>query len=132
MTSISQQYNIPLTFNPPDFFYLTPGSGYDPNQCIAFSMDSSASLAASLAKCAFSQCAESEYKQCYQQELCRNKELLDTIYLKRDKHLGAEQKLGDFERQYTFSYITTINLSLGVIGSLIFIYYMLPRGSTVS
>jgi len=118
MNPIPQQINIPLEFTPPDFFYLSPTSGYNPVQCSAFSISPE-----NIPVCG-ADSSDDEYQQCYQYELCRNQEMANILYQKRDKHYGAEQKYTDFELQYKFSYITTINLCMGIIAGIAYIHYV--------
>jgi hypothetical protein len=119
--SIPQQANIPLEFNPPDFFYLNPSSGYNPTQCMAFSVSQS-SPGYSPPSCNDTS-GSSDYRSCYQYQLCQNKVLADQLYAKRDMHLTAQKKYADYQQQLTFSYITTANLGIGIIGGLAYIYY---------
>lgn len=119
--SLPQQANIPLEFTPPDFFYLNPESKYNPLQCMAFSAAQS-SKDYTPPSCTNTSKPE-DYNKCYQYQLCQNKVLADQLYEKRDIHLAAQQKYKDYQNQYTFSYITTINLGIGIVGGLVYIYY---------
>lgn len=120
--SIPQQANIPLEFAPPDFFYLNPESDYNPTQCAAFSASQS-SPGYSPPSCTSGSSRPEDYARCYQYQLCQNKTLADQLYAKRDKHLASQKKYADYQIQSTFSYITTVNLGIGIIGGLTYIYY---------
>lgn len=119
--SLPQQANIPLEFTPPDFFYLNPESDYNPLQCTAFTV---AKLSPDYTPPSCTNSSNSEdYRSCYQYQLCQNKALADELYAKRDKHLSAQTKYADYRLQLIFSYITTVNLGIGIIGGLVYVYY---------
>ena len=45
------------------------------------------------------------------------------MYEKRNKHSEMETKLLDFKSKYKFEVITSINLGIGIIGAIAYIYY---------
>lgn len=108
MSSIPQQQNMILEYTPADFFYLTNASDMPKGGCGSTPI-ACTNISAGVA--------------CYQQELCRNKELVEQMYLKRDKHSSAEAKYTDMQNKYKFEVIKTINLGIGIIASITYIYY---------
>ena len=113
--NIPQQHNFALEYTPSDFFYLT-------NKKDVPTSDTCTNLLNSPPDCS-SATDPTILKQCYDTELCRNKVLAEQMYNKRGKHSNADAKLTDFQQKYRFEVITTINLGIGIIGTIAYIYY---------
>ena len=105
---------IPIAFSPTDFFYLTAGSDMpDKNWCDKPENN----------KTDCSSVNASTLNQCYQQELCANREMADTIFVKRNSHGESDVKMKDIYSQYMNEYMKSLNLGVGIVLSLAFIYY---------
>ena len=66
---------------------------------------------------------DGKVEQCYQYELCKNKHLVNKMYEQRNQHLTSEESYNDLYKKYQFGILKCINLTAGIIGSLVFIYY---------
>ena len=64
-----------------------------------------------------------EIYKCYQNQLCLNKSLVDKLYNIRNQHYASEQRYDNVSTKYNFEVVKTVNLLLGVIGSILFIRY---------
>ena len=105
---------ISLSYSPQDFFYLDagkdmPSESYcterknSPYDCTGYT--------------------DANYEMCYQQELCQNKELVETVIKKRDTHAESNAKLDDVYSQYMNEYMKTVNLGVAIIIGVIFVFY---------
>jgi hypothetical protein len=45
------------------------------------------------------------------------------MYEQRNQHLTSEESYNDLYKKYQFGILKCINLTAGIIGSLVFIYY---------
>ena len=114
--NIPQQQIIPLEYTPADYFYLTNSSDTpSSDQCTGLLTTDAPSCAGATDPLIL--------KQCYQAELCRNQALVEQMFEKRGKHSKADTKLLDFKSKYQFEIVTSINLGIGIIGTLVYIYY---------
>ena len=105
---------IPIAFSPNDFFYLTVGSDMPKDKWC----DENKSKPVNCKKV-----NDTNLNICYQQELCKNRLLADTIFVKRNTHGESDAKLRDIYSQYMNEYMKSVNLGVGIILSLVFIYY---------
>lgn len=105
---------IPIAFSPTDFFYLTVGKDM-PNQKACDQNTVSTQNCKKI--------NDANFDVCYQKELCSNRDMADTIFVKRNSHSESHVKLNDIYSQYMNEYMKTINLGVGIILSLAFIYY---------
>jgi len=64
-----------------------------------------------------------EIYKCYQNQLCLNKSLVDKLYNIRNQHYASEQRYDNISTKYNFEVVKTVNLLLGVIGTILFIRY---------
>jgi len=109
-----------LSYSPKDFFYLSSGKDLPSDaSCKEMSIE--------VTDCSIITDPISEV--CYQQELCKNKELVENIMRKRDSHAQSDVKLDDTFSQYMNEYLKTINLSVGIILALVYISYNSPMRS---
>jgi len=107
---------IPIAFSPNDFFYLTVGSKMPAKSwCDDDNNKPSSDDCAKL--------TSSTFDICYQKELCENRKMADTIFVKRNSHGESGVKLNDIYSQYTNEYMKSLNLGVGIILSIAFIYY---------
>jgi hypothetical protein len=106
--------NITLSYSPSDFFYLNAKSDLPdqswcdkakakPLDCVNFK--------------------DATKEMCYQQELCSNKEMAEYLESKTNHHKESVAKMNDIYSQYMNEYAKTINLSVGMLLSVAFIYY---------
>jgi hypothetical protein len=105
---------IPIAFSPNDFFYLTVGSDM-PEDTFC---DENKTKPVNCTKV-----NDTNLNICYQRELCKNRLLADTIFVKRNTHGESDAKLRDIYNQYMNEYMKSVNLGVGIILSLVFIYY---------
>lgn len=61
--------------------------------------------------------------KCYQSELCKNKDLAGELYERRFSHNTSEASYNNLHLKYKYGILKTVNLTAGIIGGLIFIYY---------
>lgn len=66
---------------------------------------------------------DGKLEQCYQYELCKNKVLANEMFERRNNHITSDASYDQLHLKYQYAVLKTINLSVGVIGSIIFIYY---------
>lgn len=105
---------IPIAFSPSDFFYLSVGSDMPEDKWC----DEIKSKPVNCKKI-----NDTNLNICYQQELCKNRSLADTIFVKRNTHGESDAKLRDIYSQYMNEYMKSVNLGVGIILSLVFVYY---------
>ena len=67
--------------------------------------------------------AWTDNKNCYQKELCKNKEYADVFTKAKTSHSGSDGRLFDTQTDYKDKIQTATNLGIGIIASLVFIYY---------
>ena len=60
---------------------------------------------------------------CYQTEMCNNKQYAKQIFNINNTHGKSNIQLNDTNKEYYYQYIQTINLGIGNILLLFFIYY---------
>jgi len=53
----------------------------------------------------------------------KNKDLVQKMYDKRNDHLTADESYMNMVNIYNFSIFKSMNLSVGIIASMVFIYY---------
>jgi hypothetical protein len=105
---------IPVAFSPNDFFYLSVGSDMPKRSFCEENLNNQ------------QDCTDvnaSIVDVCYQQELCKNRTLAESIYTNRNNHGESRAKLNDVYSQYTNEYMKTVNLGGGIILAILFIYY---------
>ena len=106
--------NVALSYSPMDFFYLSAG----PDMPSASTCNS---MQADPTDCSTVNPLISN--ACYQQALCQNKDLAETLTRSRDSHAQSDVKLDDTYSQYMNEYLKTVNLGVGIIVALIYIAY---------
>jgi PPE-repeat protein len=60
---------------------------------------------------------------CYNQEYCTNKTYANQLQTHSQKYLGKNQEYNDMSQIYNSEYIKSVNLMVGIIGVLSFIFY---------
>ena len=60
---------------------------------------------------------------CYKKEYCTNIDYANELYKNNAKHLGKTQEIVDISQIYNSEYIKSLNLMVGIIGILSFIFY---------
>ena len=114
--SFEKQYSYELSYNPYNFYYSTnrqdlPGDEKcnelkEENESKLLDCDSGASA-----------------DKCYQYELCKNKDLANEMYERRFNHQTSEASYENLHLKYKYGLLKTVNLSVGIVGALVFIYY---------
>jgi hypothetical protein len=110
---MNNQYNFNLDFNPNNFLSSTDRDNL-PNGFMGCER-----LHAEELNCL----DDSNLDRCYQLELCKNKDLVKNMYDKRNDHFTADESYMNMVNIYNFSIFKTMNLSVGIIASMVFIYY---------
>ena len=117
MSNISNsQYNFELNYTPYDFYYSTNGGDMpSDNKCIVLEEEE---------KIGNFQCEnDATLDKCYHYELCKNKDLVNKMYAQRSNHITSSESYNNLYKKYNFGILKTINLSVGIIGTLVFIYH---------
>jgi len=60
---------------------------------------------------------------CYANEYCTNKTYATQLQTHSQKYLGKNQEYNDMSQIYNSEYIKSVNLMVGIIGVLSFIFY---------
>jgi hypothetical protein len=60
---------------------------------------------------------------CYKNEYCTNKTYATQLQTHSQKYLGKNQEYNDMSQIYNSEYIKSVNLMVGIIGVLSFIFY---------
>ena len=60
---------------------------------------------------------------CYKNEYCTNKTYATNLQTHSQKYLGKNQEYNDMSQIYNSEYIKSVNLMVGIIGVLSFIFY---------
>ena len=111
--------NIIVGYNSNDFFYVkAKEDGIMPTdeECI-MTKDFDDSL------CSSSNVSNGENaKNCSRNELCKNKENVNTLYNLQNNHGGSNQKYLDTKKKYNDEMLNTLNLGIGIIILSGFIY----------
>jgi hypothetical protein len=106
--------NITLSYSPSDFFYLNVKKDL-PEQSWCDDVKTK-----SLDCVKYTNATK---EMCYQHELCENKRMAEYLESKTSDHNESVAKLNDIYSQYMNEYAKTINLSVGMLLSIAFIYY---------
>jgi len=106
--------NVVLSYSPMDFFYLSAGTDMPADSACS-------QMSQNPTDCTQVNSAISQV--CYQQALCQNKDLVETVIKKRDTHTQLDGKLDDTYSLYMNEYMKTVNLSVGIILALVYIAY---------
>ena len=76
--------------------------------------------------CVTSNCIVGNYSSCndcYKTEYCTNKQFADELKKHNQKYLGKTLENDDIKQVYNSEYIKSVNLMVGIIGILSFIFY---------
>jgi len=112
---MNNQYNFNLDFNPNNFFSSTDRNNLPDGHMGCEILEAEAEELNCL--------DDSNLDRCYQLELCKNKDLVQKMYDKRNDHLTADESYMNMVNIYNFSIFKSVNLSVGIIASMVFIYY---------
>ena len=67
---------------------------------------------------------KSNEKQCYEKEICINKEQSSILQKKQLMHSTSDGRYNDAENLYTYSLLNTANLGIGLIGIIYSIFFI--------
>ncbi len=115
--SISQKdHTFELGYNPYNFYYSTNRQDL-PNdeKCTELIKN----YEDEMLKCD----GDGKIEQCYHYELCKNKNLANEMYERRNNHITTNASYNQLHLKYKYAILKSINLTAGIIGSIIFIYY---------
>jgi len=116
MNSIgNNQYNFELDYNLNNFYSATNQNDLPKGWGCSILADS--------AKAGLDCTNDANLDKCYQHMLCINRDLVKNLYDKRNSHSTADEGYMNMVNKYNFAVLKTINLSVGIIASLVFIYY---------
>jgi len=114
----NKQYNFEIGYTPFNFFYSTNRSDFPKGLGGCSILEEEKRLEQ------FNCEDDSSMQKCYQLELCKNKDLVKEMYDKRDYNSTSVQGYEDLQIKYKYGILKTINLTAGIIGSILFIRYM--------
>lgn len=117
MSNISnKQYNFELNYTPYDFYYSTNKQDLPTsNQCKVLAEENRLETL---------NCSDdSTIDKCYKHELCKNNNLVNTMYERRNNHITSGESYDNIHLKYNFAVLKTINLSVGIVGTLVFLYH---------
>mgnify|MGYP001095729410 FL=1 len=116
MSISKKDHTFELSYDPYNFYYSTNRQDLpDENTC----MELIEKHKDETLKCDNS----GKIQQCYQYELCKNKNLANEMFERRNNHITTNASFNNLHLKYQYAVLKTINLSAGIIGSIIFIYY---------
>lgn len=114
--SFEKQYSYDLTYNPYNFYYSTNRQDL-PSQVVCEELKEEKEN--ETLDCDSDIFAE----KCYQYELCENKHLANEMYERRFNHETTSASYNNLHLKYRYGLLKTFNLSVGIVGALVFIYY---------
>jgi len=109
---------INIEYNKNDFFYLTNAKDMSTGGCKYINDVAQVNCGAS-----FKPNDQNNVQLCYQNELCINKKSVDKMYAVKQKHLQYQAQLKDLQTKYQNQMMTTFNLGIGIVGTIVYIYY---------
>jgi hypothetical protein len=117
MSNISnKQYNFELNYTPYNFYYSTNQADLPSDiKCTALTEENNLK--------AFKCEDDSNLDNCYKYELCNNKDLVNSMYNRRNSHITSDESYQNLHTKYNYALLKTLNLSAGIIGTLVFIYH---------
>lgn len=113
----SQSYQFDLQYSPYDFYSSTQSEDVpDENKCKVLEEE---------LKLGNFECKEDHIhgEKCYQHALCKNRDLVKKLYNQRNGHLTSNEKYRNLHIKYNYALLKTFNLTVGIAGTLVFIYY---------
>ena len=112
----NKQYNFEMNYTPYDFFYSTNRDDL-PKDAVCKVLEEEDKQ--KMLNCD----GRNAMQRCYKYELCKNKDLVEKMYKRRNDHETSEESYRNLHAKYNYGILKSINLSVGIIGSLVFIYY---------
>lgn len=113
----AQSYKFHVEYSPYDFYSSTQSEDVPhENQCKVLEEE---------LKLETFECKEDRMhgEKCYQHALCKNRDLVEKMYKQRNSHLTSNEKYRNLHIKYNYALLKTLNLSVGIAGTLVFIYY---------
>jgi hypothetical protein len=114
--SFEKHYNYELSYNPYNFYYSTNRQDLPNEQACDELKEENEN---ELLDCDSNVFAE----KCYKHELCKNKHLANEMYERRFNHETSNASYDNLHLKYKYGLLKTVNLSVGIVGALVFIYY---------
>jgi hypothetical protein len=109
--------NIVVGFSSTDFYYVTAAT-------------SDTTITSTLANCSqLPSCGDpanidaSKINDCYQREVCINKDTAQWIQNYQNKHSGSDQNHVDTKSIYNSTLQGTANLGIGIFATIVYIYF---------
>lgn len=114
--SYRKTYQYELSYNPYNFYFSTNRQDLPNDEvCQTLKQDKEDKML---------DCDEmGSTDKCYQYELCKNQELAKELYEHRFNHETSEASYQNLLLKYNYGILKTVNLSAGIVGALVFIYY---------
>ena len=109
---------VDIEFNKNDFFYKTNAKDMSRAGCSFIQKASDVKCGSNMN---FND--KSNVDLCYQNELCINQDLVNKMYEAKEKHLQYQAQFNDLQTKYQNQMLTTLNLGIGIIGTILYIYY---------
>jgi hypothetical protein len=107
-------HTVSLDYYPNDFFYITNGRDLPKIGCVNVDTTSCIHLDDN---------DNDKIVKCYQNELCVNKNLVEQLMGNKNKHSQYESQLRDLQNKYRYQLLTSFNLGVGVIATIVYVYY---------
>jgi|TARA_B110000285_G_scaffold167071_1_gene186703 hypothetical protein len=114
----NKQHNFEIGYTPFNFFYSTNRQDF-PKGIGGCSILEEEQKIGQL-KCD----DDSSIDKCYQLELCKNKDLVKDMYDKRNYNSTSTRGYDDLQIKYNYGILKSINLTAGIIGSILFARYL--------
>lgn len=112
----NSEKSIVLEYTPSDFFYLSAaGETPDNNLCSVFEYEKINE------KCENG--TETDMLKCYRNELCKNRQLVEQLNSTQNIHSSLSIQYVDYETKYNNEVLKTMNLLIGTIATITYIYY---------
>jgi hypothetical protein len=119
-TEVPQEHIFTMQYYPTDFFYSTNSNdipdGFE--GCTILKEETKDLVCSSM-----NENGAGKIYKCYQNQLCLNKSLVDKLYTIRNQHYASEQRYDNVNTKYHFEVVKTVNLLLGIVGTILFIRY---------
>ena len=106
--------SVVVEYSPADFFYLNTDATPSESECKPIIENTDLD-------CTNPQ--GGDVQKCYNKELCKNRELAQKISIMQSKNSGSNEKLANTKSLYNYEYLRTFNLGIGIVGTIVYIYY---------
>jgi hypothetical protein len=110
--------SVPIEYSRDDFFYLTNAPDMHKGGCDFVKKATDGKCGSNL-----NTKDETSVRMCYQNELCNNQDLVKKLYDANGKHSQYNTQLLDLQTKYQYKMLTALNLGVGIVGTILYVYY---------